>query len=225
MSWKILKWQFVIRNCILSSRGIWDQTTSWRPGKCPHTQAWVYHRIIVVICSQSNLNMQVTDFWNHFDSTGPRFPLNALSNLDRPRPKRLSVILSMKKVNGLDNIAELNNIQLLFSSSHRQWILWFFYKSQISHVTHADPVTTRRRLVAQSHGVGQPENDKCSSSWTSASVAADIRVQLCPTTRRIWPSGIVQVTERRFSTMAIFFFVSDTRLRCFYLRFFYAPSF
>jgi hypothetical protein len=44
-------------------------------------------------------NMQVTDSWNHFDSTGTPFPLNVLSNLERLRPKRWFVILSMKKIN------------------------------------------------------------------------------------------------------------------------------
>ena len=48
MSWKIPERQLVILNCILSSRGIWYQTTNWRPGKYPQAQTWVHQRIIDV---------------------------------------------------------------------------------------------------------------------------------------------------------------------------------
>jgi hypothetical protein len=47
--------------------------------------------------------VQITDSWNYFDSTGTPFPLNVLSNLERLRPKRWFVILSMKKVNGWEH--------------------------------------------------------------------------------------------------------------------------
>ena len=56
-------------------------------------------------------NMQLTDSWNHFNSTGTPLRLNVLSNLERLRPKRLFVILSMMKVSASGwEIAELNDV-------------------------------------------------------------------------------------------------------------------
>ena len=42
LSWKILKRQLVILNRILSSRSLWHQTTSWRPGGCHRAQTRVH---------------------------------------------------------------------------------------------------------------------------------------------------------------------------------------
>ena len=71
-------------------------------------------------------NMQVADSWNHFDSTGTPFPLNVLSNLERLRPKRWFVILSMKNVNGWDTISELNNVHDHSPLLHCRWIFPIF---------------------------------------------------------------------------------------------------
>ena len=54
-------------------------------------------------------SMLVTVSWNCFDSTGTLFPSNVLSNLDRLRPKRWFVILSIRKANAL-NIPELKKV-------------------------------------------------------------------------------------------------------------------
>ena len=48
LSWKTPKWQLVILNCILCSRGIWHQTTSWRSGEHHQAQTWVHCWIIDV---------------------------------------------------------------------------------------------------------------------------------------------------------------------------------
>ena len=51
----------------------------------------------------------------HFDSIGTPLPLNVLLNLERLRPKRLFVILSMRLT--VENIAELNNVHKHSSES------------------------------------------------------------------------------------------------------------
>ena len=42
LSWKTLKRQLVVLNCILSSCSLWHQTTSWRPRECYRAQTRVH---------------------------------------------------------------------------------------------------------------------------------------------------------------------------------------
>ena len=103
MSRKTPKRQLVILNCILSSRGIWHQTTSWRPRKYPQAQTWLHIWIfnVNILFSQSKIyakqKKKVTDF---SVNQGNPFLSNVLSNQDHLLRKRWFEIpsLLLKKV-------------------------------------------------------------------------------------------------------------------------------